>query len=124
MTRRDDMNNLYPDGMRDVAKDVRYLPDAKIISIGYSVKFLVPGHLLVQTVELLQNLQKVEGYEAAETLKPIEYEVKTPDPNLGVPISDREKRLSEELEKKNSEWATAYNKVSALEKELKALRNE
>jgi hypothetical protein len=124
MTRRDDMNNLYSDGMRDVAKDVRYLPDAKIISIGYGAKFLVPGYLLAQTVELLQNLQQVEGYGAMETLKPIEFEVKTPNPNLGVPISDREKRLSEELEKKNSEWATAYNKVSALEKELKALRNE
>jgi hypothetical protein len=124
MTRRDDMNNLYPDGMRDVAKDVRYLPDAKIISIGYGAKFLVPGYLLAQTVELLQNLQQVEGYGATETLKPIEFEVKIPDPNLGVPISDREKRLAEELEKKNSEWAVAYNKASALEKELKALRNE
>ncbi len=96
--------------------------NGKIIIIGYSVKLLVPGHLLGQTVELLQNLQQVEGYGATETLKPIEFEVKTPDPNLGVPISAREKQLAESLEKKHSEWAAAYIKVGALEKELKELK--
>lgn len=118
------MSYPYSEDMQNMTKASYHPQGAKIISIGYSLKFLVPGHLLVQTVELLQNLQQVEGYGATETLKPIEFEVKIPDPNLGVPISDREKRLAEELEKKNSEWAAAYNKASVLEKELKALRNE
>jgi hypothetical protein len=124
MTRRNNMSYPYSEDRQNMTEASYHPQGAKIISIGYSLKFLVPGHLLVQTVELLQNLQQVEGYGATETLKPIEFEVKIPDPNLGVPISDREKRLAEELEKKNSEWAAAYNKASVLEKELKALRNE
>lgn len=95
---------------------------AKIITIGWSTKFLVKDSQLALFVEMLGGMQLVEGSEALQTLKPVEFEVKNPHPDLGREISQREKDLEKAAEDKNAAWYKEYNKANALQKELEAAK--
>lgn len=93
---------------------------AKVISIGYYTKFLVPGHLVPQVVEMFGRMQLVEGSGSTETLKPIEFEIKTPHEDLGRKITAREAELAKLSEENSTKWYKEYNKNQELEKKLAA----
>jgi len=91
---------------------------AKIISIGYSIKFLVPNSVLTSFVDILGDVRILEGSDSTGTVKPVEFEVKNPHPDLGREMSQREKELEKAAEDKNTMWYKEYNKVNELTKKL------
>lgn len=95
---------------------------AKIIAIGWSTKFLVPDSKLAAFVEMLGSVHLVEGSELLQTLKPVEFEIKTPHPDLGREISQREKDLEKAASDNNTKWYAEYNKANSLTKELAAVK--
>lgn len=93
---------------------------AKIISIGYSIKFLVPDAVLTRFVDVLGDVSILEGSDSSGTIKPVEFEVKNPHPDLGREMSQREKELEKNADENNTRWYNEYNKANKLEKELNA----
>lgn len=91
---------------------------AKIISIGYSIKFLVPDTVLTRFVDILGDVRVLEGSDSTGTIKPVEFEVKNPHPDLGREMSQREKELEKAASDTNTRWYNEYNKANKLKKEL------
>lgn len=94
----------------------------KIIKIGWSTKFLVPGRRVAAFVEMLGNIQLIEGSESLPTLKYVEFEVSNPHPDLGREVTQRERELEKKSEENSTRWYAEYNNANKLEKELAALK--
>lgn len=97
---------------------------AKIIQIGYGTSILVPSHLLAQFVELLDKCQALEGSNSTGTLKPVEFTVNNPHPDLGIPMTQREKELEKAASDKQTQWYNEYTKANDLKKQVDCLTSQ
>jgi len=91
--------------------------DYVVVELNWYTKLFVPRVELPSVVTLLGNCRMVDGDK--HSTKPIDFNITQADPTLIEEVTEREKKLIEERDKKNQDWCKEYTEKQKLQEELK-----
>lgn len=84
---------------------------------------LVPQYLLPELVQILNRVQGIEGYSTTAKATPLTFSMNVAESFVTKPMSEREKKLQEELDQRNRYWLDERDASQKLRTELQQTKN-